>query len=492
MITPVVRAIRKGYLGLAISFSALLAGCAVAPSVELPLLPSPQAALKSREAYLALHSALTETPVPSQWWSLFDDPTLVVLEEEASAANLDLQAAATRVDESRARLGFASAARQPQLAANAGYSRAANSEKSPIVQLGAPTTPFDTWAMGVQASWELDLWGHLRQVRNAAQANLEAAGFGREAVQVSVAAEVARTYLLLRGVQSKLSVLEQNWQIAADLVRMAESRRRNGVASRFDEASARAELAAIDGRLTQQRQDSDALKNALALLLGKPPRELDEQLANAPLPAMPQQLPVGVPSEVARQRPDILQAEANLRAAVSDMGAAQADFYPRISLSGGLGVQAFDLSELGSWGSRQFSVGPTLYLPIFDGGRLKSQMALTEARHRSAALAYQQKVLQAWHEVDDALGAYAGQLKRHEQLQQAAGQSQTALDVARRAYQQGAADFTTVLVANRSLLSSQAELNDCATASALSVVALYRALGGGWLQPEPKVAGASL
>lgn len=193
MKTSVVRAIRKGRLGLAISVAALLAGCAVTPSVEIPCLPSPQAALKSREAHLALHPALSETPVPSQWWSLFDDPTLVALEEEASAANLDLQAAAARVDESRARLGFASAKRQPQLTANASYSRAANSENSPIVQLGAPTTPFNTWAMGMQASWELDLWGHLRQVRDSAQAQLEAAGFGREAVQVSLAAEVART-----------------------------------------------------------------------------------------------------------------------------------------------------------------------------------------------------------------------------------------------------------------------------------------------------------
>lgn len=418
----------------------------------------------------------------------------MALEEEARAANLDLQAAAARVEESRARLGAANAARQPQLAADAGYSRSANSGNSPIVQLGAPTSAFDTWAMGVQASWELDLWGHLRQVSRSAEANLEAAGFGREAVQVAVAADVARTYLLLRGTQSRLSIIEQNRAIAENLVRMAESRYRNGVASRFDEASARAELAAIDSRLTQLKQDSDALKNALALLLGKPPRELDEQLANAPLPGMPQHVPVGLSSDVAHRRPDILQAEARLRAAVADIGAAEADFYPRISLGGGLGVQAFDLSGLGSWDSRQFSVGPTLYLPIFNGGRLKSQLALTEARHRGAAIAYQQKVLQAWHEVDDAFSAYAGQLARHEQLRQAAEQSQAAMEVARRAYQQGAADFTTVLVANRTLLANQAELDSCATAAALSVVALYRALGGGWQQAspgEPQATGES-
>jgi outer membrane protein TolC len=134
-----------------------------------------------------------------------------------------------------------------------------------------------------------------------------------------------------------------------------------------------------------------------------------------------------------------------------------------------------------------FSVGPSLYLPIFQGGRLKSNLALTEARQRLAGIAYQQTVLRAWHEVDDALSAYTTELKRHEQLELALAQNQTALDVAQRAYQQGTADFTTVLVSRRSLLSSQAELNDSATASALSVVALYRALGGGW-SPELRTA----
>jgi outer membrane protein TolC len=202
---------------------------------------------------------------------------------------------------------------------------------------------------------------------------------------------------------------------------------------------------------------------------------------------MPQRLPIGVPSELARNRPDILQADAQLRAAVSDIGAAEADFYPRVSLTGNIGLTGTSLSDLGNWGSRLFSVGPSLYLPIFQGGRLKSNLALTEARQRLAGIAYQQTVLRAWHEVDDALSAYTTELKRHEQLELALAQNQTALDVAQRAYQQGTADFTTVLVSRRSLLSSQAELNDSATASALSVVALYRALGGGW-SPELRTA----
>jgi NodT family efflux transporter outer membrane factor (OMF) lipoprotein len=477
----------QGALVLAVT----VAGCAAVPDVRAPSLPSPAAALRSRAAIVAAQPALTERPAPSEWWQLFDDATLSALQTEAVDSNLDLQAAITRIEESRAQLGLVDAERWPQISAGAGYTRAALSEHSPLALLGAPTTATSIWVLGLQAGWELDLRGRLRQLSESAQARVDASTYGMDAVRVSVAGDVARTYLLLRGVQAQTTIVEENRLIAENLVRLAESRQRNGVATRFDAAAARADVAGIEARLSQLQQHRDTLKNALALLLGKPPRELDAQLAEAGLPAMPQRLPIGVPSELAHGRPDILQAEARLRAAVADIGAAEADFYPRISLTGGVGLQAFDLSDLGSWSSRWFSVGPTLYLPIFQGGRLKSNLALSEARHRLAGIAYQQTVLRAWHEVDDALNAYAIELKRHAQLQSATVENQTALDVAQRAYQQGTVDFTSVLVARRSLLTSQAELTHCATASALSVVALYRALGGGWSPAlRPSVAQA--
>ncbi|MDR2366248.1 MAG: TolC family protein, partial [Zoogloeaceae bacterium] len=324
------------------------------------------------------------------------------------------------------------------------------------------------------------LWGHLRHLAESAESRLEASAYGMDAARVSVAGDVARLYLLLRGIQTRQAIVEENRRIAEDLTRLTESRQRHGVATRHDAALACADLAGIEALLAQLTQQRDALMNALALLLGKPPRELEGILGAARLPPMPLRLPIGIPSELARQRPDIRQAEANLRAALADIGAARADFYPRVSLTGSLGVQAFDFSDLGSWDSRRFSVGPTLYLPIFQGGRLKSNLALSEARHRLAGIAYRQTVLRAWHEVDDALAAYAIEQKRHERLRFAFAQSQIALDAAERAHEQGSADFVAVLLARRSLLASQSELADCATASALSVVSLYRALGGGW------------
>ncbi len=461
------------------AFAVLLAGCVTLPPVQPPLVGPGDAAQWAHQVGVSEQAALSQSPVPRQWWALFNDPTLTALEAEIEA-NLDLQAASLRIEESRARLGLTEAARRPQLFTEAGYSRDAISKNSGLHRLGQPTSGYDTWSLGLQASWELDFWGHLQNQEESARANLDAAWYGQKAAQVSVAAEVARSYLLLRSAQAQLELVTENLQIAAELVRLADSRERNGVATRFDIASARADAAGLQARYEELQHQSDALKNSLALLLGKPPHAFDRRVAVAELPPMPARLPIGIPSELAQRRPDVLQAEARFRAAVADIGAAKSDFYPRISLTGNLGVQAFNLSDLGSWGSRRYSVGPTLYLPIFDGGRLSSQLALTETRHRLAGIAYQQTVLRAWHEVDNALSGYSSELRRHEQLELALTQNRTALEVAQRGYRQGTADFTSVLMARRSLLASQYELNDCATASALAVVALYRALGGGW------------
>lgn len=463
----------------------LLSGCAVGPSLHPTQAAEFGPAVRARDAGVAQQAALTASPMPAQWWQLFNDPVLAALENE-TAGNLDLRTGMVRIEESQAQLGLVRADRQPQVNLNAGYTRSALSENSPLHNLGAPTYGISTWMLGLQAAWELDLWGHLRQIEASARARLDAAWYGQEAVRVSVSAELARTYLLLRGVQTQTAIQEDNRRIALELLRLAESRERNGVATRHDAAAARAELAGIEARLPQLHHQRDTLMNALALLLGLPPRELNARLAAAGMPAMPARLPIGVSSELARNRPDILQAQARLQAAVADIGAAQADFYPRIGLGANFGVQAFQLSDLGNWASRQYSIGPTLYLPIFQGGRLESNLALSEARHQVAAIAYQQTVLRAWHEVDDALSAYASERVREEQLQRALEQNQIALEIAQNAYREGTTDFTSVLVAQRSLLASRSTLIDCATASALSVVSLYRALGGGWspeLQP---------
>lgn len=424
---------------------------------------------------------LTQSAVPEKWWTLFHDPVLDDLESQVADHNLDLLSMAARMEESRAELGIANASRQPQVGLSAGYTRSALSAKTPLHLIGAGTTPYEQWVTGFQASWELDLWGYLKRMSEAAGARFEASQLAVETTRVSVSAELAANYLKLRGIQTQTLLAKQQLETAHHLETLAASRERNGVATKFDTASARAEVAREEANLVQLQHQQNVLMNALAILLGAPPRELNTRLAEHPaMPAMPTDVPVGVSSELAHRRPDILQAEADLHAATAGIGAAKADFYPRIQLSGSMGFAAFNASQLGSWNSRQYSYGPTLYLPIFEGGRLRRMLALSEAREREAAIAYRKTVLSAWHEVDDALDAYSAEKNRHEQLAQAVTQEHQALDVATRNYREGAADYVQVLQAQRGVNAGEAALAQSATLSSLSVVALYKALGGGW------------
>ncbi|MEN9893034.1 MAG: hypothetical protein RLY78_3329 [Pseudomonadota bacterium] len=446
-----------------------------------PALPEPSALPGT-----SLQPALSTQAVPGTWWSLFDDPLLSALQTQATDGNLDLQAALLRIAESQARLGMTEATGLPRVNFDAGYSRAALSADSPLARLGMPTRPYDQYQWGGQASWEIDLWGHHQQLTESARSQLEATHWAASAARVSLSAEVARQYLLLRGVQAQQRLVDEHRQIAAELLRLTESRERNGVATRFDSAAARAEQATVEARAIQLGQQRDVLMNALALLLGQPPHALDERLlAGAMLPPMPRELPVGVPSDLVRQRPDILQAEAQLRAATADKGAAKADFYPRVSLNAGWSISTARSSELGNWDMRQFSVGPVVHLPLFDGGLLQRTLALTDARQRSVALAWRSTVLRAWHEVGAALDASLSEQAKQARQQEAVAHSSQALDNARNAWKAGSAEFTTVLVAQRSLLNAQSALTDTTTAAGLTVVSLYRALGGGLADVKP-------
>lgn len=462
----------------------LLAGCAVGPDFRKPENELGKIELAPRADY-ADAPRTSDANVPSQWWMLFNDAALAELQSHAQNENLDLQIASERIEQSRAQLGIDSSQLLPSVAAGASYTREALSEHGKFAALGAPTRAGDFWQLGFDASWEIDMWGRARREREGAAAALDATVYDREAARVTLSAEVARTYLGLRGTQAQLDIARQNQAIAERTLGLAESRERNGVATRFETSSARAQLAAIKATVPELIQRRNVLMNALAMLLGEEPRALDSQLREAmPLPSLPASVPVGIPSELARRRPDILRAEAQLHAATAAIGVAKADFYPRIGLKGRAGVEAFELSDLDVWDSRLFSVGPTVYLPIFQGGRLQQRLALNEARQKAAALAYRQTVLRAWHEVDNALDAWAAQQRQHAELLVSFQQNQQALQVAERGYQEGAADYLSVLTAQSNVLASQTRLNTSATNATLTLVNLYKSLGGGWNPDE--------
>jgi NodT family efflux transporter outer membrane factor (OMF) lipoprotein len=457
-----------------------LAGCTVGPNFVKPKSGLDAAVLSPRQDRPGTIPT-SDAAVPEQWWSLFHDPVLAGLEQQAQAENLGLQMAFERIEASRAVLGIASSPSLPDVDTGASYARSALSKNGKFAALDAPTRPTNFWHLGFDFSWEVDLWGRARREREGAAAALEATEYDREAVRVALVAEVAGTYLKLRGTQAQLGIAKQNLGIAQHILRLVQSRVRNGVATDFESASARAQLAEVEASIPQLVQQRDRLMNALALLLSEKPRALDAELVDAmPLPALPISVPVGVSSELARRRPDIQRAAARLHAATAAIGVATADFYPRIGLKAQIGLEAFESEDLLDWDSHFFSVGPSVYLPIFQGGRLKRRLELTEARQKEAALAYRQTVLLAWHEVDNALDACSAQQRRHQELLIAFRQNERALRAARRGYQQGVADYLRVLSAQDRLLASQTLLNASATDTALAVVELYKALGGGW------------
>ncbi|WP_433885280.1 efflux transporter outer membrane subunit [Pseudomonas vranovensis] len=469
----------------------LLAGCSLGPDFSAPDSHAPAAWPALQEPPAA--SQAQATPLEQRWWESFHDPKLSALIERASQRNLDLQIASARLLQSRAlRMSIASE-QTPSVDLGGGYSRARNSAEG----LNDPSgnggkSAFNLWQGDFTASWELDLWGRVRRQVEAADAVVEVAENDRRGVLLSLLAETAGNYIQLRAVQSTLTVTRENLEVSRHSLRLSQMRLRDGVATALDVAQASAQVASIEARLPTLEERQAQLINALGLLLAEPPRSLQAELLEpAPMPTPQQRFAIGVPSELAERRPDILQAEAQLHAATASIGVAKADFYPSIRLSGNVGLQSLQLSDFGSWDARRFAIGPQLNLPIFEGGRLRGVLKLREAQQQEAALRYQQVVLRAWHEIDDVLRLYNASQLRRDLLEEAVRQNRIALQTAQQQYVEGAVDFLNVLSVQGALLASQEQWVESSAAVSQALVGLYKSLGGGW-QPfsEPLQAAA--
>ena len=357
---------------------------------------------------------------------------------------------------------------------------------------GAGLKPFDLYQGGFDASWEVDLWGRIRRSVESSTASSDAAAEAQRSALLSTLAEVARDYVQLRGTQSQLQISRENVKIAQQSVSLTQQRAAGGLTTDLDVANASAQLRSTLADIPVLEQQEARLINALSFLVGQPPNALRAELETAhPVPPVPSAVPVGIPSELAHRRPDIRQAEAQLHAATADIGVAQANFYPSMNLTGSIGLQSLQWSHAFDLSSRQYAFGPGLTIPIFEGGRLRSTLHLREAQQEEAALTYQKTVLQAWHEVDDALTAYQAQQARRDQLALAVSDNRRALNLAQQRYAQGVADFLDVLTAQRSLLQTQLELQRSTTIVSTNLVALYKALGGGWEKDLPRQQTAS-
>ncbi|MBO9648469.1 MAG: efflux transporter outer membrane subunit [Variovorax sp.] len=475
----------------------MLTGCAVGPDFkpQTPEAPADFAAWHggSLELSGAQRTAPSASAAP-QDWSMFNDPVLDALQKRALAANSDLQTAALRFLQSRAQQGVVESQKGIQVNASAGVTRLRQSEfgetrrlldainppnQAELIQI--LSEPHNFYQVGFDASWEIDLWGRVRRSIESADANVAASQAMLAQVQLSVQAELARHYFELRAVQRQIKLAREDIAASEETLSLVKARADGGLTTDLDVARQNAQAADLRARLPQLLTQEAQATNQITLLLGERPGALQSQLAplpdNASVAALPD-LSLGVPSDMALRRPDIQMAQAQLHAATANIGVAVADLYPRVTIGAGFGFQSVDGSTFTDWGSRQWNIGPSIQLPIFDNGRRRATVNLRELQQQEAAVAYQQTVLKAWHEIDDALSAYTAERRRNEQLAVRERSSRDALQLARVRYEHGLTDFLVQLDAERTWLQAQRDYTESSSRLALGLVAVSKALGG--------------
>ncbi|MEO8604246.1 MAG: efflux transporter outer membrane subunit [bacterium] len=448
-----------------------LAGCAVGPDYRPPEPAMPEGWEELSSGVMAKPSDLT------RWWTLLGDADLDSLVSEAAAGNLTLREAVARVDEARARYGIAHAGLFPQLDSGATASRNLQSQNGPF--FGGDE--YSDFTVGVAASWEVDVFGRVRRSVESASAAEEAAEDDRHDVLIVLAADVVQSYIAVRTLQQRLAVARANLASQEQIFELTKVRFEMGISSGLDVAQAEQVLASTRTLIPPLELAQTEEINRLSVLLGKQPGALRDRLASsAPIPRPPDAIGVGVPVNLLRQRPDVRRAERDLAAATARIGVAVADLYPRFTL---LGNFEFDSTKLSNWiegPSSAYSVGPKVIWNVFDAGRLRSIVHAEEALTAQALARYEQRLLVALQEVENALAAFGRTREERVAVEEAVSASSEALDLATLLYKDGVVDFQNVLDAQRTLLDFEERLAITDGNVVRSLVRIYLALGGGW------------
>ena len=458
-----------------VAFLLGLAGCAVGPDYRPPAVMVPHAWGQGDQPGVALAPANL-----TAWWRGFHDPVLDRLMDRAIANNLDLKVALANVREARALRGIAAADEVPTIDASGTYARLRDTENvRPLPPGFDPGHHF--FQVGLDASWEIDLWGRIRRAVEAADATLDAAEDNRRDVLVIVLAEVARNLVAVRTAQQRLIIAQNNIQSQREVVDLTRARFDAGLGTEVDVAQARTVLATTEAQVPALEVARDQPIHRLAVLVGEAPATVLEELRRVDrIPGAPPSVPIGLPSDLLRRRPDVRRAERELAAATARIGVATADLFPRVSLTGTLGVAAIDAAKTFTGGSRFSSIGPEVVWPIFAGGRIRAGIRVQEAHQEAALARYDQTVLAALEETENALIAYGNEHARQQRLAEAVEASQIALTLSRELYLRGLADFLTVLDNERSVYAAEDQRVQSERTLVVSLIALYKALGGGW------------
>jgi outer membrane protein, multidrug efflux system len=436
-----------------------------------------------------------------RWWRQFNDATLDSLIDRAAAGNLDLQSAVLRIAAAREQAVVSGAQGLPQLSANASYKReqlglkgllqsqgvfdkinALGSNSANVTNaLNSATGPVSLFQDGFDASWELDLFGRVRRSVESANAQTESEMENRNDALVSLEAEVAQTYSQLRGAQLLKQITLAEIDSEQRILDLTREQARVGLTSQSDVESATAQVGSLQAQLPQFDAQIAQAMNGLAVLTGSVPGELDAELeAPGAVPPVPPSVPIGLPSTLARRRPDIRRAESDLHAATAEIGVAVAQMYPDVSLTGSVGTRATQVKYLAHWSSLFWSVGPSISLPIFEGGALRANVRIAKAQAGEAALQYRSTVLKALQDVDNALVSYRTDQDRREALTRTVEANRISLQLATDSYRKGLVSFITVLDAERQLAETRQQLAQSTVSVTTDLIAVYKALGGGW------------
>ena len=501
-----------------------LFGCNVGPNYKPPNFDPGTSFHEIPTAATTQPSRATTRPIEiSEWWATFHDPQLTTLIRRASSSNLDLRQAESRVRQARWSRVVAGSGQYPTLNLAGDYlgARGSSNVKFPLSAFGAPSgvgrgrqapesaqpaTPAPSsggsaasvplsplgggglpgvetniYQAGFDASWEIDIFGGIRRSVEAANADLQASIEDRRSVYVTLLAEVARNYVELRQYQHELQIARDNLNTQQASMNLTQERFRAGVTTQLDVSRAAAQVATTAAGIPDLDSRVHQTIHRLSVLMGEQPSALDDELMTiAAIPAPPDVVPVGVPADLLRRRPDIRRAERQLAAATARVGVATADLYPKFTLIGTFGFDASKFSHIGDWTSRYWSIGPGVSWPIFNAGRIRANVHIYNESQEQALTTYEQTVLQAMEDVEDALVAYSREQQRRQALNDAVTANRQSVDLATQQYRQGVVDFLTVLEAQRSLYTAQDALAQSDAQIAADLVALYKAMGGGW------------
>ncbi len=448
-----------------------LSGCMVGPDYKQP--PS------SVPANWSVTSPAKSLPIESRvfvkWWAIFNDPILSKLIAQVQANNLDLRQAKARLQEARSRLGLARANLFPTLSAKAATTQTGSSQEAGTGE----TTDF--FRNAFDASWEVDVFGKFRRSIEAADASLQASEEDLRDILISLSAETALNYVLVRSFQARLVITEANLAAQQDTYQLTEWRYQAGLTTELDVDQAMLNMETTRATIPSLRAGLAQAQHAIALLAGLAPGTLKPLLSPLQaIPATPVSVAVGLPADLLRQRPDVRRSERKLAAQTAQIGVATAARYPNFNLSGYIGLEALAYTNLYSASAKAFQMAANSALTLFDAGRLRRNVDIQSALQEQALALYEATILQALRDVENALSAFGQEQSRCDDLQEAVKAGQKALELAQRQYSSGTTDFLRVLDAQRSLLTVQNQLALSETEVASNVIRLYKALGGGW------------